>query len=192
MLIYCQYTHLFWCLKFLFISLVLRGCSPMDEPRICFTAVTWNPQGFPSPTITPILHHGHFPISDVYIWLIGALKTGLDGWVICLMRYCTAQNSQIQNPIITWLLPNVCSLMSETYVWFISVASTFSKGLILKQNLYHYTDVSECNSLKLELLVLRRRFFMSVTFVWFPAATQAFSKVRVFYLISGYSSNVSQ
>ena len=190
MLIYCQYTHLFWCLRLLLISLVLHGFSPIN-PRICFATATSNPHGFLSPTFTPILQYGHFPMPETYIWLYGAMKTDSDGWVICLMSYCTAQRSQSQNPIITPLLPNVCSLMSETYVWFISVASTFSKGLILKQNFYHYTDASECNSLKLDLLVLGRPFLMSVTFVWFPAATEKFCKVRVFF-ISGYSPNVFQ
>ena len=191
MLIYCQYTHLFWCLRLLLISLVLHGFSPIN-PRICFATATSNPHGFLSPTFTPILQYGHFPMSENFIWLYGPMKTGSHGWVVWLIRYCIAQKSQSQNPIFTWLLPNVCSLMSETNVWFNSVASTFSKGLILKQNFYHYTDVSECKSLKLDLLVLRRHFFVSVTFNWFPAATQSFSKGRVFYLISGYSPNVFQ
>ena len=38
MLICCQYTDFFWFTRLVIISLVLRGWSPMDEPRICFSA----------------------------------------------------------------------------------------------------------------------------------------------------------
>ena len=113
MLIYGQYTHFFWRLRLLFISLVLRGCFLMDGPLICFTAVTWNPHGFVNAIFSSMLLHGHFPMSDIYIWLPVATKTLSYGWNVCLKWYCNTYSSPSQNPIITSLLPNVPSYMSE-------------------------------------------------------------------------------
>ena len=153
---------------------------PHGRPSILFYRCTWNPHGFPSPTFAPILQYGHFPMSETYICLYGAMKTGSDGWVVCLIRYCNAYSCKCQNPIFISLIQNVPSLKSEIQYSFISNAPIFSKVLVLTTSYCHLRDVFERYRLMIVILVLHIVFRMSVLYVWFSAATKTNSVVWLF------------